>query len=129
MTVLNLETSDLLLWMKNKDLELTTKKKLKVLKANVDFLTPQRLHHELSIILSGLRDLPIKTPPPKRQSIKTYIIKEDALTIQSAIKKNSIEVGRFLSFIIKFTILKNTLSQYKNSFQKQKLLLDMASSR
>ncbi len=66
------------------------KEKLKLLKANVDFLTltATPIPRTLQLSFLGLRDLSlIKTPPPKRQSIKTYIIKDDALTLQSAIKK------------------------------------------
>jgi transcription-repair coupling factor (superfamily II helicase) len=66
------------------------KEKLKLLKANVDFLTltATPIPRTLQLSFLGLRDLSlIKTPPPKRQSIKTYIIKEDALTLQTAIRK------------------------------------------
>jgi len=66
------------------------KEKLKLLKSNVDFLTltATPIPRTLQLSFLGLRDLSlIKTPPPKRQSIKTYIIKDDALTLQSAIKK------------------------------------------
>lgn len=66
------------------------KEKLKLLKANVDFLTltATPIPRTLQLSFLGLRDLSlIKTPPPKRQSIKTYIIKEDPLTLQTAIKK------------------------------------------
>ncbi len=66
------------------------KEKLKLMKANVDFLTltATPIPRTLQLSFLGLRDLSlIKTPPPKRQSIKTYIIKDDALTLQSAIKK------------------------------------------
>lgn len=66
------------------------KEKLKLMKANVDFLTltATPIPRTLQLSFLGLRDLSlIKTPPPKRQSIKTYIIKDDAHTLQSAIKK------------------------------------------
>ena len=66
------------------------KEKLKLLKANVDFLTltATPIPRTLQLSFLGLRDLSlIKTPPPKRQSIKTYIIKEDPLTLQTAIQK------------------------------------------
>ena len=66
------------------------KEKLKLLKSNVDFLTltATPIPRTLQLSFLGLRDLSlIKTPPPKRQSIKTYIIKDDALTLQTAIKK------------------------------------------
>lgn len=66
------------------------KEKLKVLKATVDFLTltATPIPRTLQMAFLGLRDLSlIQTPPPKRQSIKTYIIKDDAHIIQTAIKK------------------------------------------
>lgn len=66
------------------------KEKLKTLKATVDFLTltATPIPRTLQLAFLGLRDLSlIQTPPPKRQSIKTYIIKDDDQTIQSAIRK------------------------------------------
>ena len=66
------------------------KEKLKLMKASVDFLTltATPIPRTLQMAFLGLRDLSlIKTPPPRRQSIKTYVIKEDELTIQAAIQK------------------------------------------
>jgi transcription-repair coupling factor (superfamily II helicase) len=66
------------------------KEKLKLMKASVDFLTltATPIPRTLQMAFLGLRDLSlIKTAPPKRQSIKTYVIKEDELTIQTAIQK------------------------------------------
>jgi transcription-repair coupling factor (superfamily II helicase) len=66
------------------------KEKLKLMKASVDFLTltATPIPRTLQLAFLGLRDLTlIKTAPPKRQSIKTYLIKEDDRTIQSAIRK------------------------------------------
>ena len=66
------------------------KEKLKLLKASVDFLTltATPIPRTLQMTFLGLRELSlIKTAPPKRQSIKSYIIKEDAHTVQSAIRK------------------------------------------
>ncbi len=66
------------------------KEKLKLLKASVDFLTltATPIPRTLQMTFLGLRELSlIKTAPPKRQAIKTYIIKEDRYTLQSAIKK------------------------------------------
>ena len=60
------------------------------MKASVDFLTltATPIPRTLQMAFLGLRDLSlIKTAPPKRQSIKTYVIKEDELTIQTAIQK------------------------------------------
>jgi transcription-repair coupling factor (superfamily II helicase) len=66
------------------------KEKLKLMKASVDFLTltATPIPRTLQLAFLGLRDLSlIKTAPPKRQSIKTYVIKEDDLTVQNAILK------------------------------------------
>lgn len=66
------------------------KEKLKLMKASVDFLTltATPIPRTLQMAFLGLRDLSlIKTAPPRRQSIKTYVIKEDELTIQQAIQK------------------------------------------
>jgi transcription-repair coupling factor (superfamily II helicase) len=66
------------------------KEKLKLMKSSVDFLTltATPIPRTLQMAFLGLRDLAlIKTAPPKRQSIKTYVIKEDELTIQTAINK------------------------------------------
>lgn len=66
------------------------KEKLKLMKASVDFLTltATPIPRTLQMAFLGLRELSlIKTAPPKRQSIKTYVIKEDDFTIQAAILK------------------------------------------
>lgn len=66
------------------------KEKLKLMKSSVDFLTltATPIPRTLQLAFLGLRDLSlIKTAPPKRQSIKTYVIKEDHLTIQNALLK------------------------------------------
>lgn len=66
------------------------KEKLKLMKASVDFLTltATPIPRTLQMAFLGLRDLSlIKTAPPRRQSIKSYVIKEDELTIQNALQK------------------------------------------
>ncbi len=68
----------------------THKEKLKLLKANLDFLTltATPIPRTLQMAFLGLRDLSIiQTAPPKRQSIKTYIIKQDDHTMREAINK------------------------------------------
>lgn len=73
------------------------KEKLKVMKASVDFLTltATPIPRTLQLAFLGLRDLSlIQTAPPRRQSIKTYIIKEDDLTLQSALKKELARGGQ-----------------------------------
>lgn len=66
------------------------KNKLKLLKSSVDFLTltATPIPRTLQLSFLGLKDLAlIKTAPPRRQSIKTYLIKEDDNTIQSALNR------------------------------------------
>ncbi|MFY7993094.1 MAG: transcription-repair coupling factor [Bacteriovoracaceae bacterium] len=70
------------------------KEKLKVLKAGVDVLTMTAtpIPRTMQLSFLGIRDLSlIQTAPPRRQSIKTYIIKEDDLTLKTAMEK---ELGR-----------------------------------
>lgn len=64
------------------------KEKLKIFKSSVDFLTltATPIPRTLQLSFLGLRDISlIQTPPPRRQSIKSYVIKEDDHTIQNAI--------------------------------------------
>ncbi|HXH31826.1 MAG TPA: transcription-repair coupling factor [Bacteriovoracaceae bacterium] len=66
------------------------KEKLKVIKSGVDVLTMTAtpIPRTLQLSFLGIRDLSlIQTAPPRRQSIKTYIIKEDDLTLKGAIEK------------------------------------------
>lgn len=66
------------------------KSKLQLLKSSVDFLTltATPIPRTLQLSFLGLKDLAlIKTAPPRRQSIKTYLIKEDDHTLQTAIKR------------------------------------------
>lgn len=66
------------------------KEKLKVLKTGIDVLTMTAtpIPRTLQLSFLGIRDLSlIQTAPPRRQSIKTYIIKEDDLTLKAAIEK------------------------------------------
>ncbi len=66
------------------------KEKLKLLKKSVDFLTltATPIPRTLQFSMLGIRDLSlIKTPPPKRQSIKSYLIIDDDITIKKAIER------------------------------------------
>lgn len=87
------------------------KEKLKLMKSSVDFLTltATPIPRTLQMAFLGLRELSlIKTAPPKRQSIKTYIIKEDDYTIQMAIKKELQRGGQV--FIVHNKV--NDIEQY-----------------
>ena len=66
------------------------KEKMKAMKENIDCLTMTAtpIPRTLQMSFLGIKDLSlIQTPPPKRQSIKTYLVKEDPITIQRAIEK------------------------------------------
>ena len=73
------------------------KEKLKLLKASVDFLTltATPIPRTLQMAFLGLKEFSlIKTPPPKRQSIKTYVVKEDDYTLKNAIERELIRGGQ-----------------------------------
>ncbi len=66
------------------------KEKLKLLKSSVDFLTltATPIPRTLQMAFLGLKEFSlIKTPPPKRQSIRTYVVREDDSTLKNAIEK------------------------------------------
>jgi len=66
------------------------KEKLKLLRENIDTLTltATPIPRTLQLSFLGIKDLSvIKTPPAKRQSIKSYVIKEDLSTLKLAIEK------------------------------------------
>ncbi len=93
------------------------KEKLKLMKASVDFLTltATPIPRTLQMAFLGLRDLSlIKTAPPRRQSIKTYVIKEDELTIQNAIQKELQRGGQV--FVVHNKV--NDIEQYAASIRE-----------
>ena len=93
------------------------KERLKLLKPNVDFLslTATPIPRTLQLSLLGLRDLSlISTPPPKRQSIKTTIIKENNLFIKKAIEDELSREGQV--FIVYNRI--QTIGSYSAEIQK-----------
>lgn len=93
------------------------KEKLKLMKASVDFLTltATPIPRTLQMAFLGLRDLSlIKTAPPRRQSIKTYVIKEDNLTIQNAIQKELLRGGQV--FVVHNKV--NDIEQYTASIKE-----------
>lgn len=73
------------------------KEKLKVLKQGVDVLTMTAtpIPRTMQLAFMGLRDMSIiQTAPPRRQAIKSYLIKEDDLTLKSAIDKELARGGQ-----------------------------------
>lgn len=70
------------------------KEKLKLLSKGVDVLTMTAtpIPRTMQMAFLGIREMSvIQTAPPRRQAIKSYIIKEDDITLKSAIEK---ELGR-----------------------------------
>ncbi len=68
----------------------THKEKLKKLRRSVDglTLTATPIPRTLQLSILGIRDLStINTPPPDRQSIRTYIVKFDEELVRTAIRK------------------------------------------
>ena len=79
----------------------THKEKLKAMKTSVDVLTltATPIPRTLQLAFLGIRDLSlIQTAPPKRQSIKTYIIKHDDETVRKAIQ-NELKRGGQVFFV------------------------------
>ena len=73
------------------------KEKLKLLKSSVDFLTltATPIPRTLQMAFLGLKEFSlIKTPPPKRQSIKTYVVKEDDHALKNAIERELARGGQ-----------------------------------
>lgn len=73
------------------------KEKLKSLKQGIDVLTMTAtpIPRTLQFAFLGIRDMSIiRTAPPRRQSIKTYLIKEDDLTLKAAIEKELARGGQ-----------------------------------
>jgi transcription-repair coupling factor (superfamily II helicase) len=66
------------------------KEKLRLMRETIDTLTLSAtpIPRTLQMSFLGIKDLSlIKTAPPRRQSIKTYLIKEDPNTLRNAINK------------------------------------------
>ncbi len=93
------------------------KEKLKLLKATVDNLvmTATPIPRTLQMSFLGIRELSlIRTAPLKRQSIKTYIIKDDGKTVRDAIEKELSRGGQI--FIVHNKV--NDIEEYAASIKK-----------
>jgi transcription-repair coupling factor (superfamily II helicase) len=93
------------------------KEKLKLLKASVDNLvmTATPIPRTLQMSFLGIRELSlIRTAPLKRQSIKTYIIKDDGKTVRDAIEKELSRGGQI--FIVHNRV--NDIEEYAASIKK-----------
>lgn len=93
------------------------KEKLKLLKSTVDSLvmTATPIPRTLQMSFLGIRELSlIRTAPLKRQTIKTYIIKDDGQTIKNAIDKELSRGGQV--FIVHNRV--NDIEDYTASIKK-----------
>lgn len=93
------------------------KEKIKSLKANIDCLTMTAtpIPRTLQMSFLGIKDFSlIQTPPPKRQSIKTYLIKDEPITLQNAIKKELSRGGQV--FIVHNRV--NDIEEYTAKIKK-----------
>ena len=93
------------------------KEKLKLLKSNVDFLTLSAtpIPRTLQLAFLGLKEISlIQTPPPRRQSIKSYITKEDSQTIKNALTRELVRGGQV--FVVHNRV--NDIESYKEFIQK-----------
>lgn len=73
------------------------KEKLKLLRENIDTLTltATPIPRTLQMSFYGIKELSlIKTAPPKRQSIQTYIMKDDPATLKMAIENEIARNGQ-----------------------------------
>lgn len=101
------------------------KEKMKALKENIDCLTMTAtpIPRTLQMSFLGIKDLSlIQTPPPKRQSIKTYLVKEDPLTIQRAIEKELNRGGQIFVVHNKVNDIEDYTAKIKKLVPKAKTL-------
>ena len=93
------------------------KEKLKLLKSSVDFLTLSAtpIPRTLQLAFLGLKEISlIQTPPPRRQSIKSYITREDSQTIKNALTRELSRGGQV--FVVHNRV--NDIESYKEFIQK-----------
>lgn len=93
------------------------KEKLKNLKTNLDCLTltATPIPRTLQLSFLGIRDLSIiKTAPPRRQSIKTYLVKNDMNTIKKALNYELKRGGQ--AFIVHNRV--SDIEEYATKIQK-----------
>ena len=93
------------------------KEKLKLLKASVDFLTLSAtpIPRTLQLAFLGLKEISlIQTPPPRRQSIKSYVTREDEQTIKNALNRELSRGGQV--FVVHNRV--NDIESYKEFIQK-----------
>ena len=93
------------------------KERLKLLKSNVDFLTLSAtpIPRTLQLAFLGLKEISlIQTPPPIRQSIKSYVTREDSQTIKNALTRELDRGGQV--FVVHNRV--HDIESYKEFIQK-----------
>jgi transcription-repair coupling factor (superfamily II helicase) len=93
------------------------KEKLKLIKENIDYLvlTATPIPRTLQMSFLGIKELSvIQTPPAKRQSIKTFIIKQDDNTLKHAITKELSRGGQI--FVVHNRV--NDINEYAAKIKK-----------
>ncbi|MBD66954.1 MAG: transcription-repair coupling factor [Halobacteriovoraceae bacterium] len=101
------------------------KEKLKLFRESIDtlMLTATPIPRTLQLSFIGLKDLSIiKTPPPKRQSIKSYLIKEDQNTIRIALEKELNRGGQVFIVHNKVSDIESFTSKIRNLVPKAKII-------
>ena len=101
------------------------KEKLKLMRETIDTLTLSAtpIPRTLQMSFLGIKDLSIiQTAPPKRQSIKTYLIKEDPSTLKSAIEKEINRGGQVFIIHNKVSDIEIFTSKIRNLVPKAKII-------
>lgn len=102
------------------------KEKLKLLKSTVDFLTltATPIPRTLQLSFLGLRDLSvIKTAPPKRQSIKSYIVRHSKQIINKAIDREIQRGGQVFFVHNRVDNIELVANEIRESHPKAKILI------
>ena len=102
------------------------KEKLKLLKSSVDFLTltATPIPRTLQLSLLGIRDISlIRTPPPKRQAIKTYIAREDDFLVKKAIEEELSRGGQVFVIYNRIRDIENHATKIKGLTPGAKVVL------
>lgn len=102
------------------------KEQLKLLKSNVHILTLSAtpIPRTLQLSFMGLRDLSIiQTPPPKRQSIKTFLVYQEEQTIKKAIEKELLRGGQVYYVHNRVNDIEEVLISIQKLVPKAKILV------
>lgn len=102
------------------------KEKLKLLKTDVHFLTltATPIPRTMQLAFLGLKDLSlIQTAPPKRQSIKSYIIRESEDTLAEALEKELLRGGQVFIVHNRVSDIELVAEKFQKMAPKAKILI------